>query len=104
MTKVKEAHKRTKHYLRSAKGIKVGDKFTYISRGFEISDGDGTCIISKGAEYDAEVIQVTKYLITLSLLVDQTTIHRGCTWEPRPYNWSIRKVDIGTSEKLYLFA
>jgi len=105
MAKVLE-RKRSKHYLRSAKGIKVGDKFTYVSQGFEIYEDGQKIVVSKGVEYDAEVIQVTEHLITLNLIADQTTIPRSrpCIWESRPYNWSIRKCDIGVTEKLYLYA
>ena len=103
MAKVLE-RKRSKHYLRSAKGIQVGDKFTYVSQGFEMYEDGQKIVVSKGAEYDAEVVQVTEHLVTLNLLVDQATITRPCIWESRPYNWSIRKCDIGVTEKLYLYA
>lgn len=95
---------RSKKYLRSAKNINVGDKFVYVSNGFEVSDGGEVVIVSKGAEYDAEVVQVTEHMIVMNILVDQSTINRPCIWEPKPYNWAIRKVDIGRSEKLYLYA
>ena len=84
--------------LRNANGIKVGDKFRYKSKGYHADNA----MISVNAEYDAEVIQVTEYLIVLRMTVDQKTIHRLCIWEPTPYNWSIRKVDVGRTEKLYL--
>ena len=89
---------RTNKYLRSARGIKVGDRFIYVSNGIEL-DGE---IISKGAEYDAEVIDVTTHLIVLRMTADQSTIRRPYIHEAKPYNWAIRKVDVGISEKLYL--
>ena len=102
MAKV-QGRERTKKYLRSARGIKVGDQFRYISNGFEVSDGDTVRVISKGAEYDVTVIQVTEHLITLRMWVDQSTTHRPCIWDSLPYNWSIRKVDVGRTERLYLY-
>ena len=104
MTANREVRKRTKRYLRSAKGIKVGDRFRYVSNGFQVVEDGAVIVVSKGAEYDVEVIQVTEHLITLSMVVDQSTKTRPCVWEPRPYNWSIRKVDVGVTEKLYLYA
>ena len=101
--KVRE-RKRSKNYLRSAKGIQKGDRFLYVSNGFSVVEDGQTIVISKGAEYDAEVIQVTDHLIVLNILVDQSTINRPCIWESHPYNWAIRKVDVGVSEKLYLYA
>lgn len=95
-----EERVRTKKYLRNANGIKVGDKFRYVSKGFI----DGGHIISKGAEYDATVIQVTDHLIVMSIWCDQSTLNRPCILCSLPYNWSIRKVDVGRSEKLYLYA
>lgn len=97
---------RSKKYLRSARGIKVGDKFRYVSNGFPVVEDGEVVIVSRGVEYDVEVIQVTEHLIALSMVADQSTIPstRPCIWESRPYNWSIRKVDIGTTEKLYLYA
>ena len=104
MKKKAVERKRTKHYLRSARGIKVGDRFTYISNGFEMYEDGKKIFISKGAEYDALVVGVTEHLIILNIIVDQATITRSCIWESRPYNWAIRKSDVGISEKLYLFA
>lgn len=95
---------RSRHYLRNAKGIKVGDRFLYVSNGFEMYEDGQRIVVSKGAEYDAEVIQVTEHLIILNILVDQSTINRPCIWESRPYNWAIRKCDVGITEKLYLCA
>ena len=87
-------------YLRNANGIKVGDKFRYRSRGLYV-DGMWT---NRGAEYDVEVVQVTQYLVTLRMTVDQLTMQNAsCVMgEPQPYNWAIRKNDIGTTERLYL--
>ena len=86
--------------LRSANGIKVGDKFRYRSRGLYV---DGAWV-SRGAEYDVEVIDTSTHLITLRMIIDQTTMpgYTSIMGKPQPYNWSIRKVDIGRSEKLML--
>jgi len=96
---------RTKKYLRSARGIKVGDRFRYISTGFQVSDNEGTYTISKGAEYDAEVIQTTQHLIVMKIKIDQTCLpkNRPRVWDSEPYTWSIRKVDVGVREKLFLY-
>ena len=85
-------------YLKNANGIKVGDKFRYRSSGYGV-DGMVSC---KGTMFDAEVIQVTKHLIALRILCDQTTVNSITFGEAMPYNWSIRKVDIGRTERLYL--
>lgn len=84
--------------LRNANGIKVGDKYRYRSRGLYV---DGMWI-NRGAEYDAEVIEVTKYLVVLRIMIDQLTMpgYVSTMGKPRPYNWSIRKVDIGRNERL----
>jgi hypothetical protein len=50
--------------------------------------------VSKNAEYDAKVIQITPYTVTLRMTVDQSTINRMCVWESMPYNWSIQTRDI----------
>jgi len=86
--------------LRSAKGIKVGDKFRYRSRGLYL---DGAWV-NRGADYDVEVIQVTDHLITLRMTIDQLTMQGSSSvmGDPKPYNWSIRKIDVGTSERLFL--
>ena len=93
---------RTRKYLRSAKGIKVGDRFIYISNGIEMYENGKKIVISKGVEYEAEVIQVTEHLIAMRLKADQSTMNTPYLWDSQPYNWSIRKVDIGITEKLYL--
>ena len=85
-------------YLKNANGIKVGDKFRYKSSGYGV---DGM-LAARGIMFDAEVIQVTKELIALRLTCDQSTLNRMCFGDPFPYNWSIRKVDVGRTEKLYL--
>ena len=84
--------------LRSANGIQLGDKFRYRSRGLYV-DGIWT---NRGAEYDVEVVSISTHLITLSMLIDQVTMSGPILGKPQPYNWSIRKVDVGTTEKLYL--
>lgn len=87
-------------YLRSAKGIKVGDKFRYRSRGLYL---DGAWV-NRGAEYDVEVINVSTHTITLRMLIDQLTMpgETSVMGKPQPYNWAIRKVDVGIKEKLML--
>jgi hypothetical protein len=75
-----------------------------VSNGFQVVEDGQLITISKGAEYDAEVIQMTEHLIVLSIKVDQSTINRPCIWDSKPYTWAIRKVDVGVSEKLYLCA
>ena len=85
-------------YLRSARGIKVGDKFRYKSRGFHV---DGL-LTSAGVVYDATVVYETERLLGLSLLCDQTTLDVQPFGKPLPFTWTIRKVDVGRSEKLYL--
>ena len=85
-------------YLRNSNGIKVGDKFRYKSRGFHV---DGL-LTSAGVIYDATVIYTTEHLIGLSLLCDQSTLDTITFGPSQPFNWAIRKNDIGTTEKLYL--
>ena len=85
-------------YLRNANNIKVGDKFRYKSSGYGV---DGM-MASKGTMFDAEVIQVTSKLIALRLTCDQSTNNRMPFGDPVPYNWAIRKVDVGRTERLYL--
>ena len=85
-------------YLKNANRIKVGDKFRYRSRGYLV---DGLSY-NAGTEYDAEVIYITKYLIGLRLLCDQSTLHTITFGKPQPYNIAIRKIDVGRTEKLYL--
>lgn len=85
-------------YLKNANRIKVGDKFRYRSRGYLV---DGLSY-NTGTEYDAEVIYITKYLIGLRLLCDQSTLHTITFGKPQPYNIAIRKIDVGRTEKLYL--
>ena len=76
----------------------MGDKFRYRSRGYLV---DGLSY-NAGTEYDAEVIYITKYLIGLRLLCDQSTLHTITFGKPQPYNIAIRKIDVGRTEKLYL--
>ena len=85
-------------YLKNANGIKVGDKFRYRSRGYCV---DGF-VSSRGTEYDTEVVYVTDRLIGLKMLCDQNTLSSITFGESQPYVWSIRKVDIGRTERLYL--
>lgn len=85
-------------YLRNANGIKVGDKFRY--RSCVYVDGG---YIAKGKPYDAEVIDVSKHVITLQLNCKKAvTIFDEEPNVPAKYNWAIRKVDVGTRERLYL--
>lgn len=86
--------------LRNANGIKKGDRFRYRSRGVYV---DGVWV-NRGAEYDVEVINVSTHTITLRMLIDQTTMpgYSAIMGDPQPYNWAIRKVDVGTREKLML--
>lgn len=85
-------------YLRNANGIKVGDKFRYRSRGLYV-DGIWT---NRGADYDVEVVSVSTHLVVLRMLIDQITMSGPILGKPQPYNWAIRKVDIGRTERLYL--
>ena len=80
---------RSKFHLRSAKGIKVGDEFLYVK---------------KSVEYNATVVQITSYLIILQLWANQSTLNKSSYGNALPYNWSIRKTDIGKTERLYLYA
>ena len=86
--------------LRSDRGIKVGDKFKYRSRGLFV---DGSWV-NRGAEYYAEVIDTSTHLITLRISVDQLTMQgeSSVMGNPTAYNWSIRRIDIGRTEKLML--
>jgi len=90
--------------IKDANEIHVGDVLRYIGTGFQVNEGDGkgAYTISKNAQYDATVIQITDHLVALSLLVDQGTIRRACCWGPKPYNWSVMRKDIKSGhEKLF---
>ena len=89
--------------IKNADELKVGDRVRYKNKkGYCVKDKNGAHMESVGAEYDAEVIQITEHHITFNITVDQSTIRRACVWGPRPYNWSIRKWEINNGfEDLY---
>ena len=72
----------------------VGQKVRYKSKGYVVHDETGAHLTSADAEYDAKVVQITDNIVCLRLTADQSTIHRGCVWEAKPYNWSIRVWDL----------
>lgn len=64
--------------------IRPGERFDYRGRN----------AITYGALYDAIVVAVNPFTITLSLMIVGNP-------SASPYNWAIQKNEIGTSERLY---
>ena len=89
--------------IKSSDELRQGDRIRYRNgKGFFVQDKDGARMESMGAEYDAEVIQITEHCVILRMTVDQSTIRRACVWEARPYNWAVTKRDIDMGlEQLY---
>ena len=79
--------------VRSLKELNKEDTYRYVGTGFQVRDEQGAYLVSKGAHYDAKVIQITDHCIIMSVKVDQGTIRRSCCWDSRPYNWAITKWD-----------
>ena len=84
--------------IRNVNELEVGKVYRYISPGFTCDSAS----VSKNAEYDAKVIQITPHIVALRMLIDQSTINRMCVWEPSAYNWSIQVRDINSGlERIY---
>lgn len=84
--------------IKSVDDLRVGRYYRYISNGFMADSAS----VSKNAEYEVKVIQITPYIVVLRMLVDQPTTHRMKVREPSAYNWSIQVRDIKAGiERLY---
>jgi len=88
--------------IKKVSDLEIGKVYRYISGGFTCGDDQGARTVSKDAEYDVKVIQIAPHIITLKMLVDQSTINRICVHEPCSYNWSISILDFRAGrERLY---
>lgn len=71
--------------------IEVGERYEYRS----------PRTITKNATYYADVKQITPYIVSVDLTIDQTLSNIERYGVPRSYSWAIRRGDIGRTERLY---
>lgn len=78
--------------IKSIKELEVGK--TYFYKGCET--------LYKNAVYEATVTGIYMHIVTLSIVIRQESME-DLTIEPsKPYSWSIRRLDIGTTEHLFI--
>lgn len=77
--------------IKNASQLKVGDKYLYT----------GHFTPYPNALYDAEVIGIYRHTVTLRVKIRIESTEETALGEVQPYNWSIPKINIGTTEILY---
>lgn len=71
--------------------IEVGERYEYRS----------PTTITHNATYYADVKQITPHNVIVDLTIDQSSAPIERYGIARTYNWSIRRCDLGRTERLY---